>query len=57
MVHFDVIWNDFELQRKKKTEDAKWYILAIFETIWNCRDNFDTRTLSRALLDTFWNDI
>ena len=36
----------------KKTEikDNKWCILAVFETNWNCRDRFDTRTLSRALL-------
>ena len=48
MVHSDGIWNELELQRKK--EDAKSCIPTVFETNWNCRDHFDTRTLSRALL-------
>ena len=44
MVHSDGIWNDFELQRKKyENKDAKWCILAVFETIWNCRHNFENK--------------
>ena len=36
--------------KKIEIKDNKWRILTVFETIWNCIDHFDTRTLSRALL-------
>jgi len=28
---------------------SKACIIAIFETIWNCRENMKTRTLTRAI--------
>ena len=34
--------------KKIEIKDNKWCILTVFETIWNCRDQFDTWTLSRA---------
>ena len=32
---------DLELQRKNETNVSKARILAVFEMIWNCRDNFE----------------
>ena len=48
-MHSDGIWKRFGTEEKKWQKDAKWCILTVFETILNCRDHFETRTLSRAL--------
>ena len=39
-------------EKKTEIKDNKLCMLAAFERNWNCRDHFDTRTLSRAL---FWH--
>ena len=38
MVQSGGILNDLELQRNNEIKDGKWCILAVFETIWNCRE-------------------
>ena len=45
----DAIWSDLELQRKNENKDSKFCILKVFETIWNCRDHFETMPLTHAL--------
>ena len=39
----------FGTAEKNENKEGKWCILTVFETIWYCRDHFETRTLSRVL--------
>ena len=33
---------------KNENRDDKWWILTVFETIWNCREKMKTRTFERV---------
>jgi len=42
------IWYDLELQRKHETNVSKAFILALLETIYNCREKMKTIFLKHA---------
>ena len=50
MVHSDGIWNCREIIENK---DAKWCILAVFETISNFREYFENRDAKWGILTVF----
>ena len=37
----------FGTAEKNENKEGKWCILTVFETIWYCRDHFETMTFSR----------